>query len=96
MSDFQERLEKGLEMIARVWLGYAKLVCMAAKHLYHVRVRAPMLIAQYENEIRKTEELLKYTKHSKKRRKHERRLKWLQAELASLYEVVGNNESTRT
>jgi hypothetical protein len=68
-----------------------------AKAIYRFRkaMLARILILQCKNEIKKVEQLLKYTKHSKKRRKHERRLKWLRAELASLYEVVGKNEQTR-
>ena len=62
-----------------------------AKAIYRFRevVLARILILQCKNEIKKVEQLLKYTKHSKKRWKHERRLKRLRAELASLYEVVG-------
>ncbi|NNV07158.1 hypothetical protein ETC03_12285 [Geobacillus sp. MMMUD3] len=55
-------------------------------------VKVLFLIPRYELEMKKLEQLIKYTKHSKKRQKHERRLKWLRSELDSLYEVVGKNE----
>lgn len=46
--------------------------------------RARILIQQYEKEIQRVEQLLKYTRHSKKRRKHEQYLKWLYKQLAEL------------
>ncbi|MED5050620.1 hypothetical protein P9850_01885 [Anoxybacillus rupiensis] len=69
-----------------------------AKAIYRFRKAMParILILHCKSEIKKVEQLLKYTKHSKKRRKHERRLKWLQTELSSWYEVVGKNDPTRT
>jgi hypothetical protein len=43
--------------------------------------RASILIQQYKKEIQRVEQLLKYTKHSKKRQEHERYLKWLKKQV---------------
>jgi hypothetical protein len=95
MSDSAERFLKSAKMITRVWgRNFAEIANEIIERFRPIiselykAMRAPILIKQYENEIKKVEQLLKYTKHSKKRRKYERRLKWLQAELASLYEVL--------
>jgi ribosomal protein S10 len=50
-------------------------------------MRAPILIKQYKNEIQKLEQLLKCTKHSQKRRKHEKYLKSLHKRLNELRRV---------
>ncbi len=57
-----------------------------AKAIYRFRkaMLARILILQCKNEIKKVEQLLKYTKHSKKRQEHERYLKWLRKQLERL------------
>jgi hypothetical protein len=90
MSDLQKQMDKSREMLVAFIEGIRKFIDGARQVALNLRNvwRARILIQQYEKEIQRVETLLKYTRHSKKRRKHERRLKWLQAELASLYEVV--------
>jgi hypothetical protein len=97
MSDLQKQMDKSREILIAFMEGVRKFIDGARQVALNLRNawRARILIQQYEKEIQRVETLLKYTRHSKKRRKHERRLKWLQAELASLYEVVGKNEQTR-
>ncbi|PUF85776.1 MULTISPECIES: hypothetical protein [unclassified Geobacillus] len=98
MSDSKEKIVKLAKVITRTWgRNFAEITNEIIERFRPIiselykAMRAPILIPQYEQEIQRLEQLLKYTKHSKKRRKHERRLKWLRAELASLYEVVGKN-----
>lgn len=95
MSDSKEKIVKSAKMITKTWgRTFAEIANEIIERFRPIiselykAMRAPILIKQYENEVKRVEQLLKYTKHRKKRRKHERRLKWLQAELASLYEVV--------
>jgi hypothetical protein len=94
MSDLQKQMDKSREALVAFIEGVRKFIDGARQVALNLRNawRARILIQQYEKEIQRVETLLKYTRHSKKRRKHERRLKWLQAELASLYEVVGKTE----
>jgi hypothetical protein len=99
MSDSKERFLKSEKMITRVWgRSFAEIAneilddCIQIISKVCKAMRASFLILQYEQEIQKLEQLIKHTKHSKKRQKHERRLKWLQTELASLYEVVGKSD----
>ncbi|UYL93745.1 hypothetical protein NIIg32_gp51 [Parageobacillus phage vB_PtoS_NIIg3.2] len=95
MNDSKEKIVKSAKMITRTWgRNFAEIANEIIERFRPIiselykAMRAPILIPQYEREIQKLEQLIKYTKHSKRRRKHERRLKWLQTELASLYEVV--------
>ncbi|ADU95309.1 hypothetical protein GYMC52_2943 [Geobacillus sp. Y412MC52] len=55
--------------------------------MYEV-MRPVILIREYEREIQKMEKLIEYTRHSKKRNKHIRHLKCMQAELSGLYKEV--------
>ncbi|ODA18272.1 hypothetical protein A5N86_05965 [Geobacillus thermoleovorans] len=55
--------------------------------MYEV-MRPVILIREYEHEIQKMEQLIEYTRHSKKRNKHIRHLERLQAELSGLYKEV--------
>ncbi|WPZ17818.1 hypothetical protein UM396_14630 [Geobacillus subterraneus] len=93
MSDLQKQMDKSREALVAFIEGVRKFIDGARQVALNLRNawRARILIQQYEKEIQRVETLLKYTRHSKKRWKHERRLKWLQTELASLYEVVGEN-----
>jgi hypothetical protein len=72
--DFKE----GIYALAR---NVSKIILMLSKAM-----RNPILIKQYEKEIQRVEQLLKYTKHSQLRRKHKQYLKWLHKRLNDLKE----------
>jgi septal ring factor EnvC (AmiA/AmiB activator) len=74
----EAEIQKRKETIQGMWENIKKAVYELARIFSNV-IRSPMTIKQYENEIQRVENLLKYTNHSKKRRKHERYLKWLRS-----------------
>jgi hypothetical protein len=86
-SDKLETLEaeviKRIGIVREMMGNVVKGVCALAKRTIEV-IRTPILIQQYEREIKRVEQLLKYTKHSKKRQEHERYLKWLYMQVSTL------------
>jgi septal ring factor EnvC (AmiA/AmiB activator) len=79
----EAEIQKRKETIEGMWENIKKAVYELVRILSNV-IRSPMTIKQYENEVQRVENLLKYTNHSKKRRKHERYLKWLQYQVDEL------------
>jgi septal ring factor EnvC (AmiA/AmiB activator) len=79
----EAEIQKRKETIEGMWENIKKAVYELARILSNV-IRSPMTIKQYENEIQRVENFLKYTNHSKKRRKHERYLKWLRLQINEL------------
>jgi hypothetical protein len=84
-----------LEALTAEWQKRTERIRKVVEYVYQVALNlrnaweARILIQQYEKEIQRVETLLKYTRHSKKRRKYEQYLKWLHEQVAELSRKKG-------
>ncbi|WP_044737071.1 hypothetical protein [Geobacillus kaustophilus] len=86
MSDLQKQMDKSREMLVAFIEELGKFLDHARQVASNMlnEMNTPILIKQYEKEIQRVEQLLKYTRHSKKHQKHEQYLKWLYKQVATL------------
>lgn len=83
LEALKSELQRRMDLFLEAWGDFTEKIRKFFEVLYQTgmnlvnAMRAPFLIKQYEQEIQRVEQLLKYTRHSKKRRKHEQYLKCL-------------------
>jgi uncharacterized protein YukE len=93
LEALEAEVQRRMDLVRKMWGDFTEKFNKIFERVYQTAVNllnaisAPFLIEQYEKEIKRVEQLLKYTKHSKKRQQHEKNLKWLRKQLAGLKET---------